>query len=228
MGAELAKLFVNPEEIPHNFGGFVQLLGLAGWYGYIICKASAWIGDGCELLLLIPSVAGIVGSVVLPILGAVPDGAMVLFSGLGDNAQEELNVGIGALVGSTIVLLTVPWSLCIYSGRVNMDSDGTARYKDNPKLSPPGKFFGSGVTFDTRMIFRCSKWMLATSVTFLVIQIPAFGLHCGSTSEVEEQKCDKNAERICASLGLVTAIVGFGAYVYDCVSRSHKNRATAE
>lgn len=34
-----------------------------------------------------------IGSVVLPILGAVPDGCIVLFSGLGPNAAEELAVG---------------------------------------------------------------------------------------------------------------------------------------
>ena len=64
------------------------------------------ISDGSELLLLIPSVAGLVGSVVLPVLGAVPDGAIVLFSGIGPDAQEQLTIGIGALAGSTIMLLT--------------------------------------------------------------------------------------------------------------------------
>lgn len=74
-----------------------------------VCSASNMISDGSELLLLVPAVAGIVGSVVLPVLGAVPDGAIVLFSGMGDNAQEQLSVGVGALAGSTIMLLTVPW-----------------------------------------------------------------------------------------------------------------------
>lgn len=32
------------------------------------------IGEGSELLLLVPSMAGLVGGVVLPLLGAVPDG----------------------------------------------------------------------------------------------------------------------------------------------------------
>jgi hypothetical protein len=36
--------------------------------------------------------AGIVGSVVLPILGAVPDGMLILFSGIGDDAQNQLAV----------------------------------------------------------------------------------------------------------------------------------------
>ena len=64
-----------------------------------------------------PSLAGIVGSVVLPILGAVPDGAIMLFSGLGPDAQEQMQVGVGALAGSTIMLLTVPWGGCIFAVR---------------------------------------------------------------------------------------------------------------
>jgi hypothetical protein len=46
---------------------------------------------------------------VLPLLGSVPDGAIILFSGLGDleTAQDTLSVGVGALAGSTIMLLTM-------------------------------------------------------------------------------------------------------------------------
>ena len=88
------------------------------------------ISEGSELLLLVPSLAGVVGSVVLPVLGAVPDGAIVLFSGMGDNAQEELTIGVGALAGSTIFLLTIPWALCILGGRVHIDPvSGFALYK---------------------------------------------------------------------------------------------------
>jgi hypothetical protein len=35
-------------------------------------------------------------------------GALMLFSGLGPDAQSQLSVGVGALAGSTIMLLTVP------------------------------------------------------------------------------------------------------------------------
>lgn len=68
----------------------MQVIFLMLVYGYILSFASNMISDGSELLLLVPSLRNIVGSVVLPILGAVPDGAIVLFSGLGDNAQEEV------------------------------------------------------------------------------------------------------------------------------------------
>lgn len=44
----------------------------------------------CLCVIYITSTAG---SVVLPILGAVPDGCIVLFSGMGPNAAEELAVG---------------------------------------------------------------------------------------------------------------------------------------
>jgi hypothetical protein len=49
--------------------GFFQLMFLCAVYGYLLFYASNLISDGSELLLLVPSIAGLVGSVVLPILG---------------------------------------------------------------------------------------------------------------------------------------------------------------
>jgi len=94
-------------------GGFIQLLYLMATYAWFLYQGSQLISGGSELLLLVPAVAGLVGSVVLPVLGGVPDGAIVLFSGLGDDAQSQLQVGVGALAGSTVMLLTLPWALCI-------------------------------------------------------------------------------------------------------------------
>ena len=51
---------------------------------------------------------------MLPVLGAIPDGMIVLFSGLGPDAAEQLSVGVGALAGSTIMLLTIPWYVIVY------------------------------------------------------------------------------------------------------------------
>ena len=71
---------------------------------------------------------------MLPILGAVPDGAIMLFSGLGPRAQaqEQLAVGVGALAGSTIMLLTIPWGASIIAGRVGLGPDG-ARAQTAPR-----------------------------------------------------------------------------------------------
>ena len=54
--------------------GLTGLAWLFVSYGYVLYYASNLIGEGSELLLLVPSMAGLVGGVVLPLLGAVPDG----------------------------------------------------------------------------------------------------------------------------------------------------------
>ena len=84
-------------------------------YGFILFKAAVLIGDGSEKLLLIYG-PGIVGGLLIPILGAVPDGAIVLVSGLGSDAQCEVSTGVGTLAGSTIMLLTIPWALSLFLG----------------------------------------------------------------------------------------------------------------
>ena len=68
---------------------------------------------------------------ILPTLGAVPDAVLVIFSAMGEEgeaAQEKLDVGMGALAGSTVMLLTIPWGMSIIAGRVGLRADGTARY----------------------------------------------------------------------------------------------------
>jgi hypothetical protein len=45
-------------------------------------------------------------------------------------------VGVGALAGSTIMLLTIPWFLSILGGRVDLDSQGRPNYRKSPKLAP--------------------------------------------------------------------------------------------
>jgi len=51
-----------------------QLAFLTVVYGVVLYQASGLISTGSEMLQLVPSIAGIVGSIVLPILGAAPDG----------------------------------------------------------------------------------------------------------------------------------------------------------
>jgi len=163
-----------PVFIPADGMELGQLLWTAFTYGYVLFQASNLISEGSELLLLIPSVAGLVGGVVLPVLGAVPDGMMVLFSGLSPDpvaAQANLQVGIGALAGSTIMLLTVPWFLAILGGRVDIE-DGQCQYKNNPKLTKHG-LFDAGISYQP-VIRSTAKVMLMTAMTFLVIQVPGF------------------------------------------------------
>lgn len=206
-----------------------QVLVQTALYGYVLFVAANMIGDGAELLLLVPSVAQIVGSIVLPILGAVPDGMMVLCSGLGPDAQEQVSVGVGALAGSTIMLLTLPWFLSVFAGRVTIDRDSeygerTLRYTCPndasrvtwTKLDPEGdmSLFHTGVRIGKEI--QTNAWlMVATSSSYLIIQFAAFIVDSpGSVQTVAMLKGEASFENPFAQAGLCLSIAWFVWYLY--------------
>lgn len=218
-----SELFIDVKSLPDNNYGLFQLLCIALTYGYILCYASNLISDGSELLLLVPAFANIVGSVVLPVLGAVPDGCIVLFSGLGENAQDTLNVGVGALVGSTIMLLTVPWFLSIIGGRVMLEN-GTARYK-TPKLTPPNyiSLFETGVAISP-LIRTGSYIMLLTSIPYLLLQLP--GLYYTNMS-VAQQAVGESKWALFGLAFCVASFIGYLLYQYTLSDESTSSTSTA-
>eukprot|EP01060_Flectonema_neradi_P014063 TRINITY_DN20790_c0_g1_i1.p1 TRINITY_DN20790_c0_g1~~TRINITY_DN20790_c0_g1_i1.p1 ORF type:complete len:572 (+),score=116.47 TRINITY_DN20790_c0_g1_i1:79-1716(+) len=217
MGEVIGKMFVDVTQLPNDVDGLVQVLFLGAVYGYILFNASNMISEGSELLLL-TSAKDLVGSVILPILGAVPDGAIILFSG---STQSQLAVGVGALAGSTIMLLTIPWALAIIAGRVNI-VNGQAK-GGKPKLDEGslfGQLFTSGACSHSS-IGRAGFFMLLTMVSYFVIQIPSFKFGCS----VENCGCAPGdtacltaiaeKESIWALMGLGISIVLFLYYLYD-------------
>lgn len=248
MGDQMSKLFVDVEEFDYDTGyGWFKLAFLGFVYGYILFVSANLIGDGSELLQLDPKYKGIVGPVVIPILGAVPDGAIVLFSGMGSNAQEQLLVGVGALAGSTIMLLTLPWGLAVIAGRVKLMWDvpnesgdmGLGTYvkpsksvfreqliaAGNPSPSKADVesahaawrrcpddvsswMQNTGINCD-ESIKMSAKWMLVTSIGYLIIQVPGIGLGC--IMKDQTGKCGN--EQVWAWIGLVYCLVAFCAYL---------------
>jgi Ca2+/Na+ antiporter len=213
VGTVLSSLFVDVTLLPQNGFGFFQLIFLMGAYAFVLFNGSNMISDGSELLLLIPALAGIVGSVVLPVLGAVPDGAIVLFSGLGPGAQTQLAVGVGALAGSTIMLLTIPWVLSIWAGRVDM-VNGKPQYtcpkgtkkSEWSKLTPGNNSWSNtGIEVEGDVKFNANI-MMATGALYLIIQIPAF-FYTGSNTVVAA------GERYYALVGLIACTAAFLAYL---------------
>lgn len=217
-----------PSIDPSTVGG-TGLVWLLFSYGYVLYYASNLISEGSDLLLLVPSLAGLVGGVVLPLLGAVPDGAIMLFSGLGDveKAQETLSVGVGALAGSTIMLLTVPWGLSVYYGRVDFSGPNMLpNYKGNPKLKEAGlcdSMSTTGVSL-TREIHHGAKMMMVTTIPYFIIQVPAFFL-TGDRETVSE------GEHYWAMAGFILCMFFFALYMYTQVKMSndtaHKLRRMA-
>lgn len=203
--------------------GLVQVLTLLAVYGFVLYTASGLIAEGSELLLLVPSLRNIVGSIVLPVLGAIPDGCIVFFSGLGENAQEEISVGVGALAGSTSMLLTVPWFLSVLAGRVNIRPDGSANYTRLhqrgrwAKLMPPGNanLDGTGVE-PMRMVSISGKIMALTAVTYVVIQAAALstGNYYTAKQTADSTAAAASAERYPAAFCFLVAIAFFVWYLY--------------
>lgn len=188
----MSHLFINPATpenggaIPDDGYGFIQVLFLGGCYAFLLLKGSNLISEGSELLLLIPSAAGLVGSVVLPVLGAVPDGCIVLFSGLGPRSEveEQLKVGVGALAGSTVMLITIPWFLSILGGRVPIIR-GEACYNRSRRESISGREIASacqsmvtvGVAANLSSIRASAFVMMITCLLgYLIVEIPALAL----------------------------------------------------
>jgi Ca2+/Na+ antiporter len=197
-----------------------QLFFLLAIYGYILFKASKYIADGSELLTLVLN-PGLVGGLVLPVMGAVPDGAIVLFSGLGPNAQAQLNVGVGTLAGSTIMLLTIPWAASVWLGRVDLTDDGSkALYKQRPKLTRPGSDVVHTGVQPSGDIPRSAYIMLATGATYLVVQGPSWAKDAPGTDR---------AFALAGLLLAVAAFVGYSAYCLLSASslEAQKAKATA-
>jgi len=224
----------NPFPSPENCN-MAQIIFLTGMYGYVLFQASNLISDGSELLLLVPAAAPVVGSVVLPILGAVPDGMMVLFSGLGPDAQNQVSVGVGALAGSTVMLLTLPWFLAVMAGRVSL-KDGKPTYQRpanaDPatwdKLNPPGNMslLHTGVGYGPEILQ--SAWtMLYTLLGYVIIQGSAFAVDSMPKSPdisrkqlIGLQKEEASFENIWALLGLIVCCAFFGWYLWKMWSES--------
>ena len=213
----LENFFINVETLPQNVAGFVQLIFLLFCYGYILMFSSNLISDGSELLLLVPSWSGVIGSVVLPVLGAVPDGCIVLFSGMGPDAQSQLDVGVGTLAGSTIMLLTIPWFLSVFGGRVTI-IDGKPNYKGRPKLlshSFISSLTNTGVQLN-QYVYVGGYIMIGTAFTYLFLQVPGLLDEDYTIAEVA------HFEKYWALCGFIVAFALFIGYLVYQFSISHE------
>jgi len=221
------SLFIEPEQL-----NALQLTCITVIYAVILYQASNLIASGSEFLLLVPSVAGIVGSIVLPVLGAVPDGVMTLASGVGvPNPQESVGTGIGVLAGSTVMLLTFPWFVAIIWGRVPLKEGSECQ----PPQSGPEPCYGladretyadrngmnnSGIGLG-KSIKKNAVIMLVTTSLYFIIQIPAWS---EDTSENPVLTQAKHEKMMCA-IGMGASVVFFVGYLIICYRDSKEDTA---
>jgi Ca2+/Na+ antiporter len=206
-----------------NVMDFPSLIFMMIVYGYILMKGSQLIGDGSEMLLLMYG-PGIIGGLLIPILGAIPDCAVILVSGLGsgkkEEIQQELSVGVGTLVGSTVMLLTLPWAIGIFLGRRDIDPKTGSVVLTQPK-KPKVTHFSlrtNGVTVLDE-ISGTAKVMMIASLTYLIIQIPAFFYKSNPDAGAK-------AEAPFALIGLIVAFVVFALYCFFQYSSAQQGELT--
>ncbi|KAI4322992.1 hypothetical protein L6164_022636 [Bauhinia variegata] len=138
-------------------------------YGFLMYKAATYLSNGSELLLEILG-PGIVGGLFLPILGALPDAMLILVSGLSgskETAQSQVSVGMGLLAGSTTLLLTIIWGVCVIVGKCDLDDRIAVDTQDTRGYS----LTGSGVSTDIWTSYA-ARIMVISVLPFLIVQLP--------------------------------------------------------
>lgn len=214
----LGVFFVDPCELPPGPYGLVQLAFLLAVYAVALFFSSKLISDGAELLLLVLS-PGLVGGLILPLLGAVPDGAIVLFSGLGpkEQVQEQLSVGVGALAGSTVFGVTIPWALCAWLGRVDLAPGGSrANFRaglTRAHSSYAQQLFTTGIQTSSA-VRPAAAIMFLSSLPYLVIQVPAsvFNNQGSGGSDPDALAAREQWYALAGVLLSLSACVGYSIY----------------
>ncbi|KAI5054922.1 hypothetical protein GOP47_0030067 [Adiantum capillus-veneris] len=145
-------------------------------YGYLLLLAARFISEGSELLLEVMN-PGLIGGLVLPVLGALPDAALICASGVGgtvEEAQQEVLVGVGVLAGSTTLILSVVWAGSLVAGRCDLSGPGhTAK---DLTLTHGFDLFRTGITTDEQ-----TRWgaliMIASGAPYICAQLPLLDKH---------------------------------------------------
>ncbi|KAG2594918.1 sodium/calcium exchanger NCL1-like [Panicum virgatum] len=145
-------------------------LFLALVYGFLMFKAATYLSAGSELLLEIMG-PGLVGGLLLPILGALPDALLVLVSGLSgskETAQSQVLIGMGLLAGSTVFLITLLWGTCVVVGKCDLGPNREAVDLTNTKGF---SLTGTGITTDVQTSYA-ARIMGLSVIPFIIAQFP--------------------------------------------------------
>ncbi|XP_020620735.1 uncharacterized protein LOC110058423 [Orbicella faveolata] len=173
------------------------------FYGAILGVAAKCISDGAELLLDLGCSPSLIGGIVLPLLGAVPDSAIIIVSGLGPDAQTKLSVGMGTLAGSTIMLLTAAWAGSLAIGKCDLNA-----YDEAIEGSGYGKISCNrqGVTI-LPSVKTAVGIMLLTSLSYFIVQ--GADWHFGPHNFGDQPPYVRQA----ALATMIICFIGFVAYL---------------
>jgi len=162
------------------------------------------ISDASDMMLQFMG-AGVIGALVLPVLGALPDSMIIIFSSMGGTrkeAQEEVTIGLGTLAGSTIMLLTIAFGACGIIARTDCIEGQPQNHLRKPPLGKvPGQSIWDPVNTGIVVEKECrlqALLMCGTALLYLVIQVPAF--------------TSPETDRVFALIGMILCILALVGY----------------
>lgn len=113
------------------------------------------------------------------------------------------------MAGSTIMLLTIPFAVSVFAGRVDIDEEGNAGYKKKPKLTEKNSAWEALTTTGVSIsdaVRHGGVIMSITTIPYFLIQVPALFMH-GPSQEVAE------GEHWWSLGGMLVCITGLVAYM---------------
>ncbi|KAG7959074.1 hypothetical protein I3843_10G054600 [Carya illinoinensis] len=139
-------------------------------YEFLLSLAGKYVSSGSELFFQLFG-TGIFGASLFHILGAIPQVALVLATGVtGSTSTIETlaTMGMGLLAGSTIMLLTLVWASVVSFGSYDL-SQPSANSSDEENVKP-FSLTGYGVSTDVETYYT-ARIMMASMIPFLILQL---------------------------------------------------------
>ena len=170
------NLYLDVSTAPDTGYGYFQLFMLLIIYFSLLWLGSFLIVSGTELLIFLPGMSSIVGSIILPVLGQFPMILLSIFAGFGAEAQTELEVGVGALAGGIVGQVSIYGYLTILLGAVNVDpitglTDYSKVSKKKATTSYAEYWLFSGIK-SGKYTSVSTIYALVTAFPFVVLLIP--------------------------------------------------------
>ncbi|RZC74307.1 hypothetical protein C5167_049792 [Papaver somniferum] len=153
-------------------------------YEYLLFLGEKCICLGSEIVFQMLG-TGVFGACAFEILGAFPEGMIILVSGLSKSkevAEEKVLTGVGLLVGSTVLLLTLLWGTCVILGKsdfsdVSVFNDSKSSALQKLWLGKPRSYLtGSGIVTDHETSYT-ARIMVVSIVPFIILQVPSQIIH---------------------------------------------------
>ncbi|MCL7040905.1 hypothetical protein MKW94_027132 [Papaver nudicaule] len=153
-------------------------------YEYLLFLGEKCICLGSEIVFQMLG-TGVFGACAFEILGAFPEGMIILVSGLSKSkevAEEKVLTGVGLLAGSTILLLTLLWGTCVILGKsefanVSVSNNSKSSALQRLWMGKPGSYLtGSGIVTDHETSYT-ARIMVVSIVPFIILQVPSQIIH---------------------------------------------------